>query len=144
MHALLHSVPWPCSRPPPTHASAGDSCALAGKSGSVSCWSLFLSPGSWCAQGFVCALQESVSPVLSMFWHTFESPYCTAEINTTPNQRYFNKLFLKVPSLIIQLLRAGAPEWRTEALVLPAGGVGDRLAGAWRCWWFLLKVLHCH
>ena len=26
--------------------------------------SLFLSPGSWCAQGFVCALQESVSPVL--------------------------------------------------------------------------------
>ena len=23
-----------------------------------------LSPGSWCAQSFVCALQESVSPVL--------------------------------------------------------------------------------
>ena len=29
--------------------------------------SLFLSPGSWCAQGFVCALQESVSPVLGKF-----------------------------------------------------------------------------
>ena len=27
-----------------------------------------LSPGSWCTQGFVCALQESVSPVLSKFW----------------------------------------------------------------------------
>ena len=26
--------------------------------------SLLLSPGSWCAQGFVCALQESVSPIL--------------------------------------------------------------------------------
>ena len=26
--------------------------------------SLLLSSGSWCAQGFVCALQESVSPVL--------------------------------------------------------------------------------
>ena len=26
--------------------------------------SLLLSPGSWCAQDFVCALQESVSPVL--------------------------------------------------------------------------------
>ena len=26
--------------------------------------SLLFSPGSWCAQGFVCALQESVSPVL--------------------------------------------------------------------------------
>ena len=26
--------------------------------------SLLLSPGIWCAQGFVCALQEFVSPVL--------------------------------------------------------------------------------
>ena len=26
--------------------------------------SLLFSPGYWCAQGFVCALQESVSPVL--------------------------------------------------------------------------------
>ena len=26
--------------------------------------SLVLSPGSWCTQAFVCALQESVSPVL--------------------------------------------------------------------------------
>ena len=30
--------------------------------------SLLLSPGSWCTQGFVCALQESVSPVLCKFW----------------------------------------------------------------------------
>ena len=29
--------PQPCSRPPPTHTSAGDSWTLAGKSGSVSC-----------------------------------------------------------------------------------------------------------
>ena len=29
--------------------------------------SLLFSPGSWCAEGFVCALQESVSPVLSKF-----------------------------------------------------------------------------
>ena len=29
--------------------------------------SLLLSPGSWCAQGFVCVLQESVSPVLWKF-----------------------------------------------------------------------------
>ena len=28
---------------------------------------LLLSPGSWCTQGFVCALQESVSPVLRKF-----------------------------------------------------------------------------
>ena len=30
--------------------------------------SLFLSPGYWCTQGFVCVLQESVSPVLCKFW----------------------------------------------------------------------------
>ena len=29
---------------------------------------LLLSPGSWCIQGSVCALQESVSPVLCKFW----------------------------------------------------------------------------
>ena len=29
--------------------------------------SLLLSPGSWCTQGFVCALEESVSPVLWKF-----------------------------------------------------------------------------
>ena len=28
----------------------------------------FLSPGSWCTQGFVCGLQGSVSPVLCKFW----------------------------------------------------------------------------
>ena len=60
VHALLHSVT-------PTHASTGDSWTLTGKSGSVSVGSLLLSPGSRCAQGFVCALQESVSPVLCKF-----------------------------------------------------------------------------
>ena len=30
--------------------------------------SLLLSPGSWCLQAFVCARQESVSPVLCKFW----------------------------------------------------------------------------
>ena len=31
-------------------------------------WSLLLSPESWCPEGFVCALQESVSPALCNFW----------------------------------------------------------------------------
>ena len=30
--------------------------------------SLLLSPGSWCTQGSVCALQESLSPVLCKSW----------------------------------------------------------------------------
>ena len=29
---------------------------------------IFLSPVSWCTQGFVCALHESVCPVLRKFW----------------------------------------------------------------------------
>ena len=48
-----------------THASAGDSWASLGQS---LAGSLLLSPGSWYTQGSVCALQESVSPVLCKFW----------------------------------------------------------------------------
>ena len=33
--------------------------------------SLLLSPGSWCAEGFVCALQESVSLVPCKFWRLY-------------------------------------------------------------------------
>ena len=55
--------PQPCSGPPPTHASAGDSWTLTGKSGSISCG--VTAPFSWvlvCTRFFcVCALQESVS-----------------------------------------------------------------------------------
>ena len=52
---------WPT--PPPE--TPGDSWASLGQS---LVGSLLLSPGSWCTQGSVCALQESVSPVLSKFW----------------------------------------------------------------------------
>ena len=36
--------------------------------------SLLLTCGSWCVQGFVCAFQESVSPVLCKFWHLYGWP----------------------------------------------------------------------
>ena len=49
--------PQPCSRPPPTHAFAGDSWTLTGKS---PVGLLFLYPGSWCTR-FTCALQKSIS-----------------------------------------------------------------------------------
>ena len=62
----FHSqCPQPCSRSLLTHTSTRDSWTLTAKSGSVSCGVL---SGSWCTQGFVCALQESVSPVLCKFW----------------------------------------------------------------------------
>ena len=51
--------PQPCSRPPPTHTSTGDSRTPTGKSGTVSVGSLLLSPGSWCTR-FCCAHQESI------------------------------------------------------------------------------------
>ena len=63
--------PQPWSRSLLTHASTRDSWTLMAKSGSVSCGSRLLSPGSWCTQGFVCALQASVSPVLCKFWQLY-------------------------------------------------------------------------
>ena len=48
-------------QPTPPPKTSGHSWASLGQS---LVRSLLLSPGSWCTQGFVCALQESVSPVL--------------------------------------------------------------------------------
>ena len=45
----------------PVHSQASLGQSLVG--------SLLLSPGSWCAEGFVCALQESVSPALCKFYN---------------------------------------------------------------------------
>ena len=47
------------SRPMPLPETPGLSQASLGQS---LVGSLLLSPGSWCTQGFVCVLQESVSP----------------------------------------------------------------------------------
>ena len=66
MHCLTQS-PWPCSRIPPTMPlleTPGCSQASLGQS---LVGSMLFSPGPWCAQSFVCALQESVSPVLCKF-----------------------------------------------------------------------------
>ena len=66
----LTQYPWPCSRPPTTHASARDSWTLTGKSGSVylgHC-SFLLGAG---AQHSVCSFQESISPILCKFWQLY-------------------------------------------------------------------------
>ena len=46
---------------PSTHASTGDSWTLTASLGQSLMGSLFLSSRSWCTQGSVCALQESLS-----------------------------------------------------------------------------------
>ena len=68
MHALLHSAPshvaghcWPT----PPLETLGHSRIHLGQS---LVGSLLLSPRPWCTQVSVCALQESVSPVLCKFW----------------------------------------------------------------------------
>ena len=54
-----HCIPMPPPKTPGhSQASLGHSLVE----------SLLLSPGSWCAWGSVCALQESISPVLCKFW----------------------------------------------------------------------------
>ena len=57
--AAGHLQPTPLSETP-GHSWASLSPSLLG--------SLLLSPGSYCTQGSVCALTESVSPVLCKFW----------------------------------------------------------------------------
>ena len=65
------SAPNPAAghrQPTPPPETPGHSWASLGQSLEGS---LFLSPGSWCAQGSVCALQESVSQVLRKFWQLY-------------------------------------------------------------------------
>ena len=69
MHALLHSVPPdPAAghrRPTPLPETPRHPQASPGQS---LVWSLAPFSWSWCTQGFVCALRESIFPVLCKFW----------------------------------------------------------------------------
>ena len=70
MHALLHSVPPTCSRPPPTHASARDSRTPTGKSGTVSCG--VTAPFSWVlVHKFLLCPPRDYFPVLCKFWQLY-------------------------------------------------------------------------
>ena len=69
VHAIPHPVPPtpqqattnPLETPEHSQGSLGQSLVGA----------LVPPPVSWCAQAFVCALQESVSPVLCKFWQLY-------------------------------------------------------------------------
>ena len=72
------SAPDPAAshhRPTPPLETLGHSQAILGQS-LVGSW--LLSPGSWCTQGFVWALQESVSPVLCEFWQLYGGVMATS------------------------------------------------------------------
>ena len=55
-------------RPKPPPETFGRSQASLGQS---LAGSLLLSPGSWCTQGFISALQASVAPILYKFWQLY-------------------------------------------------------------------------
>ena len=57
-----HQTTPPLDTPGHSHSSLGQSFV----------GSLLLSPGSWYTQGSVCALPESVSPVLCKFWPLYD------------------------------------------------------------------------
>ena len=63
----------PCSRPPPTHASTGDSGHAQASLGQSLVGSLLLYPGSWCTLGSVCAPPPPrvYFSVLCKFWQLF-------------------------------------------------------------------------
>ena len=67
-HAALSAPDPGHRRPMPPVETLGHSQARLGQS---LVGSLFLSPGSWCTQGFIYALQESVSPILCKFWQLY-------------------------------------------------------------------------
>ena len=63
-----HSVPWPCTRPLPTHASAGDSWSLMGKSGLVSCGVTAHFSGVLVHTKFCLCPPRVFFPALCKFW----------------------------------------------------------------------------
>ena len=70
--------PQPCSRPPLTHTSAGDSWTLTGRSGSVSCG--VTAPFSWvlvCVRFCLCPRRVSVFLVL---WNLYNQNLLTFKV----------------------------------------------------------------
>ena len=89
-HALLHSVPLTLKQAtvnPSLHQRLLDPPRQVFSS------SLLLSPGSWCAQGFICAFQGSVSAVLCKFWQLYggvngdllQEGLCRTQVSCTQN-----------------------------------------------------------
>ena len=85
--------PQPCSRPPPTHASAGDSWTLPGKSGSVSCG--VTAPFSWVLvhTRFCLCASRVYFPVLCKFWLLYGGVNGDLVIANTLFQQHKRRLY---------------------------------------------------
>ena len=97
--------PQPCSRPPPTHASARDSWTLTGKSGSVSCE--VTAPFSWVLVHKVLFVpSKSLFPVLCKLWrlygrvngNLFQEDLCNSQVSCTQSPSSGGKALLTCTS----------------------------------------------
>ena len=111
--ALLHSVPPTLqqattdSTPPletPGHSQASQDQSLVG--------SLLLSPGSWCTQGFVCALQESI------FKSCVSSGGCMVGLMATSSKRAYAIPRSTARRSNQSILKEISPEYSLEELML--------------------------
>ena len=126
--------------------AAGDSQASLGQS---VVGSLLSSPGSWCAQGFVCALQESVSPVLCKFlclYDLLQEGLCHTQVYCTQSPCPCSRPLLTCTSTgdtqtQIQLSVCGVSgSWCTQGLFEPSECL-------WWVWGLILNVhlyVHIH
>ena len=109
--------------------------------------SLLLSPGSWCTQGSVCALPESVSPVLCKFWQLYGG------VNGTSSKRAYAILWVcctQIPCPCGRPLPTLTSAGDTQAFKGRSGTVSVGSPGAqkvlfepskhlWRAWGLILS-----
>ena len=98
-HTAALSAPDPAAGHCLTYASTGESWTLTESLDQSLVGSLLLSPGSWCTQGSVCTLQESVSPVLCKFWQLYGgvNGLCPTQVYCTQSPCPCSSPLLPVP-----------------------------------------------
>ena len=91
-HTATLSAPDPAAghhQPTPLPETPGHSEASLGQS---LVGSLLLCPGSWCTQGFVCVLQESVSPGLCKSWQLYSGAWWASIYGVTQSRTRLKRL----------------------------------------------------
>ena len=138
--------PQPCSRPPPTHASAEDSWTLTGKSVSLGqslLGSLLLSPGSWWTQGSVCAFQGSISQSRQLYCGVNGSLFQEGLHHT---QVHCTQSPCLCSSPLLTCTSTGDPETQFCLSLCGMSGSGVHkvclsLLSIWQVWGLILKVI---
>ena len=109
--------------------------------------SLLLSPGSWCTQSFVCALQESVSPVLCKFWQLYcgvNGNHLPRGLMQYPGLLYPKPLPLRQSTADLYLCRRHSNTVLSQSLwglwVLVAQGLFEPSERLWQVWGLILNV----